>query len=64
LFATANHAGTGEFEQIGAVLAGSTAPTEVHQVAAAGSTDTRMVLEEAGLPADQIEALFAAGVVQ
>jgi alpha-methylacyl-CoA racemase len=64
LFAKAHCEGVGEFEQIGAVLAGSSVPEAVHQVPAAAATDTRELLRARGLSEVEIEQLFGAGVVQ
>jgi alpha-methylacyl-CoA racemase len=64
LFAAASHEPVGEFEQMGAVLAGSSVPDELHRVAQAGSTDTRNVLDEFGMTAAQIDELIDTGILQ
>jgi alpha-methylacyl-CoA racemase len=64
VFATARHNEHGEFEQVGAVLAGGERDVPLHDVRDPDETDTTELLMAAGLGASEIEALRNAGAVE
>ena len=59
----AEHPVQGRFRQVGAVLAGSTAPRAPVSLRAAGHTDTETLLREAGYSAPELAALRSQGVI-
>ena len=63
LFAGARRAAA-PFEQLGALLAGTTLPGAVHEVAAAGHTDTRELLRAMGMSDAHIGQLLDDGIAQ
>ncbi len=63
-FMKANHQKKGEFTQLAPVLAGGERQQPVHQVKAAGVTDTDEVLSAAGFSDEDIERLRASGGVE
>jgi crotonobetainyl-CoA:carnitine CoA-transferase CaiB-like acyl-CoA transferase len=64
VFARAHDAEHGEFEQVGAVLAGGAREVPVHEVRDAEATDTAELLAGAGMGAAEIEALRSAGAIE
>jgi alpha-methylacyl-CoA racemase len=63
-FMQANHPTEGEFSQLAPVLAGCERKQPVHQVQAAGQTNTDEVLKAAGFSDDDITRLKASGGVE
>ncbi len=63
-FMNANHPVEGEFTQLAPVLAGCDRKQPVHQVSAAGITDTDDVLRAAGFSDEKIECLKDSGCVE
>jgi alpha-methylacyl-CoA racemase len=64
VFAQADHAERGRFEQIGAVLAGAQRDLPRHRVRPAEETDALQLLAEVGLAEAEIEKLRAEGFVE
>ena len=63
-FMKAKHPEKGEFTQLSAVLAGGERKQPVHQVKAAGQTDTDAVLKAAGFSDEEIQRLKDSGGVE
>ncbi len=64
VFAQADHAERGRFEQIGAVLAGAQRDLPRHRVRPAEETDALQLLAEVGLADGEIEKLRAEGFIE
>ncbi len=63
-FTTAHHPDKGDFEQLGAVLAGGDRAQPTHQVPPQGATDVDSVLGAAGFSSDEIAHLKDCGAVE
>lgn len=59
----AEHPGHGRFRQVGPVLAGQVRRAEPYRAGDLTQTHTAALLEEAGMPAREIDALLAEGVI-
>jgi crotonobetainyl-CoA:carnitine CoA-transferase CaiB-like acyl-CoA transferase len=63
-FMQANHPTEGEFTQLAPVLAGCPREQDIHQVQAAGQTNTDEVLQAAGFSEQEITRLKESGGVE
>jgi alpha-methylacyl-CoA racemase len=64
VFAEARHTEHGTFKQVGPVWAGCDRDVAVHDVRDDDATDTQALLLAAGASQDEVDGLFAAGVVE